>query len=233
MVGRLRFAGVSGGRGQEAALPLRPLLPGPVPGGIAASAEKPVVPKTGSGKAEVPRRALRVPPARPQPVPGRPRRPVTTCGCLWPARNRFRAGGFQKRGNQRRPQPVPGGKTVPKPTPVARITFNREITGARNRFWAPGRPDARTPRPAARARPKKAGAGRRVRHPAPTPVNLPALVKPPATGSSSPRPGRSGPGRRRRGWRSPPCPRSPRRACCPWCRRGRRRPRPRRAPSRG
>ena len=169
----------------------------------------------------------------PGPVPGRLRCPDGPCGRPRPARNRFRAGGFQKRGNQRRPQPVPGGKTVPKPTPVARITFNRELTGARNRFWAPGRPDARTPRPAARARPKKAGAGRRVRHPAPTPVNLPALVKPPATGSSSPRPGRSGPGRRRRGWRSPPCPRSPRRACCPWCRRGRRRPRPRRAPSRG
>ena len=109
----------------------------------------------------------------PKPVPGRLGCPDGPSGRPRPAHNRFRAGGFQKRRNQPRPQPVPGGKTAPKPTPVARIIFNRKTTGARNRFWEPGRPDARAPRTAARARPnKKAGAGRRVRHPAPT--GLPA-----------------------------------------------------------
>lgn len=103
----------------------------------------------------------------PGPVPGRLRCPDGPCGRPRPARNRFRAGGFQKRRNQPRPQSAPGGKTVPKPTPVARITFNWETTGARNRFWAPGRPASR-PAPATRfpAR-QETGAGRRIRRPAP------------------------------------------------------------------
>ena len=142
MLGRLRFAGVSGGLGA---------------GGGSPAAATPSQGRFWEGLRHQPRSRR-----FPKPVPGRLRRPDGPSGRPRPAHNRFRAGGFQKRRNQRRPQRAPGGKTAPKPTPVARITFNRETTGARNRFWAPGRPspEARSPHPS-----RQKGRGRATRPP--------------------------------------------------------------------
>lgn len=111
-------------------------FPGPVPGRIAASAEKPALPKTGSGKAEMPRWALRASPARPQPVPGgrfskeeKPTPPAISSGREnRPKTHSGRPNNIQSR-NCRRPEPVLGARTpglAPCPrNPLPRTTRNR------------------------------------------------------------------------------------------------------------
>lgn len=138
MLGRLRSAGASGSLGAGggspgAATPSQDRFrgtknaPGPVPGRITASAEKPARPKTGSGKAGVPRWALRASPARPQPVPGgrfskeeKPTPPATRSGReSRPKTHPGRSDDVQSR-NYRRPQPVLGARTSGRPGPEAR-----------------------------------------------------------------------------------------------------------------
>ncbi|GJM54506.1 hypothetical protein ATOP_01610 [Granulimonas faecalis] len=97
---------------------------------------RPTLPGAGSGKAEVPRWALRASPARPQPVPGgrfskeeKPTPPAISSGREnRPKTHSGRPNNIQL-GNYRRPEPVLGARTpglAPCPrNPLPRTTRNR------------------------------------------------------------------------------------------------------------